>query len=57
MGLQPTNRDENPVGQALGLRRPLRPPGRAFNNSRWVFDRARALQDPLFGERGSPHTD
>src|ERR1017187_2809678 len=28
------------VGQALGLRRPLRPPGRPFNNLRWVFDRA-----------------
>src|ERR1022692_3805326 len=41
MGLQPTNRDENPaVGQALGPRRPLRPPGLAFNNLRWVFDRA-----------------
>src|ERR1035438_8549253 len=55
MGLQPTNRDENPaVGQALGPRRPLRPPGRAFNNLRWVFDRARVLQDALFatGRRG-----
>ncbi len=29
------------VGQALGLRRPLRPPKRAFNNLRWVFNRAR----------------
>ena len=35
------------VGQALGLRRPLRPPGPPFNNLRWVFDRARVLQDPL----------
>ena len=35
------------VGQALGLRRPLRPPGRAFNNLRWVFDRARVPLDPL----------
>jgi hypothetical protein len=49
MGLRPTNRDENPaVGQALGLRRHPRPPGRAFNNLRWVFDRARVLQDPVF---------
>src|ERR1035441_1063076 len=57
MGRQPTNRYENPaVGQALGLRRPLRPPGRAFNNLRWVFDRARVRQDPLFGERSSPET-
>src|ERR1022692_3005451 len=39
------------VGQALGLRRPLRPPGRAFNNLRWVFDRARVLQEPLFAQR------
>ena len=50
MGLRPTNSDENPaVGQALGLRRPLRPPGRAFNNLRWVFDRARIFQGPLRG--------
>src|ERR1039457_4890973 len=35
------------VGQALGLRRPLRPPGPPFNNLRSVFDRARVLQDPL----------
>src|ERR1017187_8745287 len=35
------------VGQALGLRRPPRPPGRAFNNLRWVFDRARVPLDPL----------
>src|ERR1022692_97898 len=34
------------VGQALGLRRPLRPPGRAFNNLRWGFDRARGPLDP-----------
>jgi hypothetical protein len=47
MGLQPTNGDENPVGQALGLRRPPRPPGCAFNRLQWVFDRARVLQDPL----------
>src|ERR1022692_2067869 len=54
MGLQPTNRYENPaVGQALGLRRPLRPPGRAFHNLQWVFDRARVLQDPLFVQRNS----
>src|ERR1017187_7401161 len=55
MGLRPTNSDENlAVGQALGLRRPLRPPGRALNNLRWVFDRARVLQDELFatGRRG-----
>src|ERR1022692_3649513 len=53
MGRQPTNRYENPaVGQALGLR----PPGRAFNNLRRVFDRARVLQDTLFGERSSPET-
>src|ERR1017187_930035 len=52
MGLQPTNRDENPaVGQALGLRRPLRPPGRAFHNLRWGFDCARVLQDPLLASR------
>ena len=30
------------VGQALGLRRPLRPPCCAFNRLQWVFDRARA---------------
>src|ERR1019366_10299326 len=48
MGLQPTNRYENPaVGQALGLRRPLRPLSRAFNNLRWVFERARVPLDPL----------
>jgi hypothetical protein len=55
MGLQPTNRYENPaVGQALGLRRPRRPPGRAFDNLWWVFDRAQVLQDPFLGERNSP---
>src|ERR1017187_7489673 len=35
------------VGQALGPRRPLRPPRRAFNNLGWVFDRARVPLDPL----------
>src|ERR1017187_10345924 len=54
MGLQPTNRYENPaVGQALGLGRPLRPPGRAFHNLQGVFDRARVLQDPRFVQRNS----
>src|ERR1017187_8824840 len=49
MGLRPTNSDETPaVGQALGLRRPLRPPGQAFNNFRWVFDRVRGLHGPRF---------
>src|ERR1019366_6237598 len=32
------------VGQALGLRRPLTPPGLAFNNLRCVFDRARVFR-------------
>ena len=50
MGRRPTNSDENPVGQALGLRRPPRPPGCAFNRLQWVFDRARVLQDRLFEE-------
>src|ERR1017187_6012878 len=35
------------VGQALGLRRPLRPPKRAFNNLRWVFDRASPPRTPF----------
>jgi hypothetical protein len=48
MGLRPTNSDENHVGQAPSLRRPLRPPERGFNKLRWVFDRARVLQDPPF---------
>jgi len=48
MGLRPTNSDENHVGQAPNLRRPLRPPERGFNKLRWVFDRARVLQDPPF---------
>src|ERR1039458_3008086 len=55
MGQRHTNRDENPaVGRALGLRRPLRPPGRAFHNLRWVFDCARVLQDPLLASRNQP---
>src|ERR1039458_8362963 len=55
MGQRHTNRDENPVvGQALGLRRPLRPPGQAFHNLRWVFDCARVLQDPLLASRNQP---
>jgi hypothetical protein len=58
MGLRPTNRDEKTVGQALGgalcAQRPLRPPGRTFNSLRWVFDCARVLQDPPFGERSAP---
>jgi hypothetical protein len=45
------------VGQALGLRRPPRPPGRAFNNLRWVFDRARVLQARPFSANLAPcHT-
>ena len=35
------------VGQALGLRRPLRPPGRPFNNLRWVFNRASPPRTPF----------
>jgi hypothetical protein len=58
MGLRPTNRDEKTVGQALGgalcAQQPLRPPGQAFNSLRWVFDCARVLQDPPFGERSAP---
>src|ERR1035438_4839954 len=56
MGLRPTNSDENPVGQAHGLRRPPRPPGCAFNKLEWVFDRARVLQDPLLA-RPAPQAD
>jgi len=53
------------VGQARGLRRPLRPPGRGSNHFRWVFDGAadvhiglfaqeRVLEDPL-RSGGLPH--
>ena len=35
------------VGQALGLRRPLRPPKRPFNNLRWVFNRASPPRTPF----------
>src|ERR1039457_3485652 len=44
---------KNEVGQALGLRRPPRPPGCAFNKLEWVFDRARVLQDPLPASRAA----
>jgi hypothetical protein len=35
--------NESLVGQALSLRRPLRPPRLFFNNLRWAFDRAAAF--------------
>ena len=48
MGLRPTNSDENHVRQAPRLRPPLTPPEQGLNKLRWVFDRARVLQDPPF---------